>query len=189
MVKYYLWLLLEKEQYALHEKLLFFGTFGKETLTLQGEIAILVSFNFSFKFILFIIVVRNLTMGKISSVKWVCDICSHTVKHKNSVNWHKRLHSIEVVQKFKCSKCSKGFDRKDNTSRHKKSCLIMKKRKNECNICQKEFAKLWMLQRHVAIHVEKNTFKCEVCHSRISTADHKHTKCFIKTIVHLCYVI
>ena len=83
----------------------------------------------------------------------------------------KKLHSIKVVQKFKCSKCSKGFDRKDNASRHEKACLAKKKPNNSCSIYPKEFAKSWMLKWHMVTHVEKKTFKCDVCYTVMPTAD------------------
>lgn len=78
-------------------------------------------------------------------------------------------------------KCFKSFDGKDNFSRHEKTSLTKKKSKNECNVCHKEFAKPWMLQRHMLIHVEKKTFKCNVCGVKILTADTQTDSVICKT--------
>ncbi|XP_077285317.1 zinc finger X-chromosomal protein-like [Arctopsyche grandis] len=94
---------------------------------------------------------------------FVCHQCGKTSVSNSALKKHLETHDVDL--KVPCDICKHIYKSQGRLKYHQRTMHSDKRpdRKHQCDKCDLRFDSRGRLQRHMTVHVDVRTFKCEIC--------------------------
>ncbi|XP_045208206.2 zinc finger protein 729-like [Mercenaria mercenaria] len=90
-----------------------------------------------------------------------CDVCGKSFGKRNSLYYHKTLHSDTKHYICEFENCGKSFRLKDGLRKHERIHTGFKP--YQCEVCEERFSRKIYLETHMYKHTGLKKFVCEIC--------------------------